>query len=204
MHQGPRHYLSLFCFGFVISLGAFITVIIAFVFPLLCFAVRLLLVGCCWLLLVIPGYCWLLLVVVDRWLLLLDWLLDWLMDWLIDWLIDGWMDGWMDWLIQSCWANSIPTLISWKASNISTLQGTNISFCQSALLKMIFLFPRWDMLVPWRVYWPTQSISLVEWSSIFTDQHFPEKWKNHSPQRSTTCFKAWLAMWLCNSNSLRI
>ena len=32
-----------------------------------------------------------------------------------------------------------------------TLQGTNISH-PKALLKMIFLFSRWDMLVPWRVY----------------------------------------------------
>ena len=30
-----------------------------------------------------------------------------------------------------------------------TLQGTNIS--QNGILKMIFLFPRWDMLIPWRV-----------------------------------------------------
>ena len=35
-----------------------------------------------------------------------------------------------------------------------TLQGTNIS-PQNGILKMIFLFPRWDMLIPWRVlkYW---------------------------------------------------
>ena len=32
----------------------------------------------------------------------------------------------------------------------STLQGTNIS-TQNGILKMIFLFPRWDMLIPWRV-----------------------------------------------------
>ncbi len=33
---------------------------------------------------------------------------------------------------------------------LGTLLGTNISPTK-ALLKMIFLFPRWDMLVPWRV-----------------------------------------------------
>ena len=32
-----------------------------------------------------------------------------------------------------------------------TLQETNIS-PQNAILKMIFLFPRWDMLIPWRVH----------------------------------------------------
>ena len=31
-----------------------------------------------------------------------------------------------------------------------TLLGTNISPTK-ALFKMIFLFPRWDMLIPWRV-----------------------------------------------------
>ena len=31
-----------------------------------------------------------------------------------------------------------------------TLQGTNVSH-QKSLLKMIFLFPRWDMLIPWGV-----------------------------------------------------
>ena len=46
------------------------------------------------------------------------------------------------------WSNppSFVSDISWF-----TLQGTNISHQQS-LLKMIFLFPRWDMLIPWRVY----------------------------------------------------
>ena len=34
--------------------------------------------------------------------------------------------------------------------SISTLLGTNISTTK-ALLKMIFLIPRWDMLVHWRV-----------------------------------------------------
>ena len=32
-----------------------------------------------------------------------------------------------------------------------TLQGTNIS-PQNGILKMMFLFPRWDMLIPWRVF----------------------------------------------------
>ena len=37
-------------------------------------------------------------------------------------------------------------------SNVAnvTLLGTNIS-PKNGILKMIFLFPRWDMLVPWRV-----------------------------------------------------
>ena len=35
-------------------------------------------------------------------------------------------------------------------SQRNTLQGINIS-PQNGILKMIFLFPRWDMLIPWRV-----------------------------------------------------
>ena len=35
-------------------------------------------------------------------------------------------------------------------SRRDTLQGTNIS-PKNGILKMIFLFPRWDMLIPWRV-----------------------------------------------------
>ena len=33
---------------------------------------------------------------------------------------------------------------------IFTLQGTNIS-PKNGIFKMIFLLPRWDMLIPWRV-----------------------------------------------------
>ena len=33
----------------------------------------------------------------------------------------------------------------------TTLQETNIS-PKNGILKMIFLLPRWDMLIPWRVY----------------------------------------------------
>jgi len=32
-----------------------------------------------------------------------------------------------------------------------TLQETNIS-PKNGILKMIFLFPRWDMLIPWMVF----------------------------------------------------
>ena len=36
------------------------------------------------------------------------------------------------------------------SQQIYTLQETNIS-PKNGILKMIFLFPRWDMLIPWRV-----------------------------------------------------
>ena len=37
-----------------------------------------------------------------------------------------------------------------KKSKIDTLQETSIS-PKNGILRMIFLFPRWDMLIPWRV-----------------------------------------------------
>ena len=43
-----------------------------------------------------------------------------------------------------------------------TLQGTNIS-PKNAILKMIFLFPRWDMLIPWRV---TQLMVIFGWTGF--------------------------------------
>ena len=44
---------------------------------------------------------------------------------------------------------------------MDTLQGTNIS-PQNGILKMIFLFPRWDMLIPWRVIFPTKKMEKME------------------------------------------
>ena len=46
------------------------------------------------------------------------------------------------WFNRFCWKN--------RVGKIVTLQGTNIS-PKNGILKMMFLFPRWDMLIPWRV-----------------------------------------------------
>ena len=53
-------------------------------------------------------------------------------------------------------ARSLPFISNWiemvsKTFILYTLQETNIS-PQNGILKMIFLFPRWDMLIPWRVF----------------------------------------------------
>ena len=40
-----------------------------------------------------------------------------------------------------------------------TLLETNISLSK-AVLKMSFLFPRWDMLIPWRVFFPKKKYDL--------------------------------------------
>ena len=60
-----------------------------------------------------------------------------------------------------------------------TLQGTNISHQKSLLkmiLKMIFLFPRWDMLIPWRVY-------TANWG-IMTATYLPPILRGNQKQQS--------------------
>ena len=55
-------------------------------------------------------------------------------------------------LSKAFYANGA-NLGSFKFGNFRniTLQEINIS-PEKSILKMIFLFPRWDMLIPWRVY----------------------------------------------------
>ena len=48
--------------------------------------------------------------------------------------------------IKKCFFN-----VRYKEVYLTTLQGTNIS-PKNGILKMIFLFPRWDMLISWRVF----------------------------------------------------
>ena len=63
--------------------------------------------------------------------------------------------------VKMGWHSPTSRLISWRWRRLrekhnvffllkGTLQGTNIS-PKNGILKMIFLFPRWDMLIPWRV-----------------------------------------------------
>ena len=51
---------------------------------------------------------------------------------------------------QMAWKERHPKIFNAFAIP-ATLLGTNIS-PKNGILKMIFLFPRWDMLIPWRVY----------------------------------------------------
>ena len=49
------------------------------------------------------------------------------------------------------WSDALEELHPFvKREKKYTLQGTNIS-PKNGILKMIFRFPRWDMLIPWRV-----------------------------------------------------
>ena len=49
----------------------------------------------------------------------------------------------------------------------NTLLGTNISH-QKSLLKMIFPFPQWDMLVPWRVVFRMIYYSLLPRGKVWS------------------------------------
>ena len=50
-----------------------------------------------------------------------------------------------------------------------TLQETNIS-PKNAILKMIFLFPRWDMLIPWRVFCDVGNVSYQMFFFVVTEE----------------------------------
>ena len=71
--------------------------------------------------------------------------------------------------------------LSTSCMNRITLQGTNIS-PKNGILKMIFLFPRWDMLIPWRVCWVffrghiDKSFGSPEVEGRFYSNH----WRHHS------------------------
>ena len=64
---------------------------------------------------------------------------------------------------------------AWRFSHPkNTLQGTNIS-PKHGVLKMSFLFPRWDMLIPWRVFF---------WSFFWVNQN-PFLKKSHEFVKGT-------------------
>ena len=69
-----------------------------------------------------------------------------------------------------------------KRSSLVTciiLQGINIS-PQNGILKMIFLFPRWDMLISWRVYKLVLGcLQLVFVPMVFHDKKFSSTWYAH-------------------------
>ena len=70
-----------------------------------------------------------------------------------------------------------------------TLQGTNVS-PKTCILKMIFLFPRWDMLIPWRVFVsPPKFSAKIDLFSAFGGMHClrQEVWK--SPSTNLTRWK---------------
>ena len=65
--------------------------------------------------------------------------------------------------------------------NCFTLQGTNIS-TKNGILKMIFLFPRWDMLIPWRVIFLFDTPRV---RSVANETTSTRTWNNLRPLRFT-------------------
>ena len=66
--------------------------------------------------------------------------------------------------------------------NVYTLQEITVTYPpDKAILKMIFLFPRWDMLVPWRVYlknFGTLKIDLEIGEDLALNRHPPSHTEN--------------------------
>ena len=69
----------------------------------------------------------------------------------------------------------------------TTLQGTNIS-SKNGILKMIFLFPRWDMLTPWRVNFPEPSFWLKSFWAFLRSCDFSPVAPNPRSQSSRRDF----------------
>ena len=83
-----------------------------------------------------------------------------------------------------------------------TLQGTNIS-PKHGILKMIFLFPRWDMLVPRRVFWTSVLVfacydRIFKTASVEPPKKNPPFWDEARTAWSESVLwssKAWLFDW---------
>ena len=66
--------------------------------------------------------------------------------------------------------NPVNSRMSEPSTVSSTLQGTNIS-PKNGILKMIFLFPRWNMLIPWSVilsFLPLPGMFLEPFALLFS------------------------------------
>ena len=79
---------------------------------------------------------------------------------------------------------------------VFTLQGTNIS-PKNGILKMIFLFPRWDMLIPWRVVFKLGHglytlIASLNGNSIYSNED--QQWAQHSHVSLMTVTQLYFSM----------
>ena len=66
---------------------------------------------------------------------------------------------------------------------MTTLQGTKICSLKALLKKMIFLFPRWGMLVPWRVVTSDKNTTINCFTGLDRyEEHTNRTWKNSQKQ----------------------
>ena len=83
-------------------------------------------------------------------------------------------------------------------TTLDTLQETNIS-PKNGILKMIFLFPRWDMLIPWRVSHVANSTEFSPWDPqpsglplTFGIDDLTKFFSSYGQARGTNKTKRWL------------
>ena len=104
--------------------------------------------------------------------------------------------------VPSCWTATAQKIVCnyhWCVlKKTCTLQGTNIS-PKNGILKMIFLFPRWDMLVLWRVHnIHTQSTMCMSYHFLL---YFGEMWATGYLQISRWENWGHKAKWTCHKLS---
>ena len=78
-----------------------------------------------------------------------------------------------------------------------TLQGTNIS-SENSILKMIFLFPRWDMLISWRVCHFPQTF-IYFWAAT---RHWPDAGLSLGSFQFTIGYRFFVVFCPCDPNSI--
>ena len=109
----------------------------------------------------------------------------------------------ISWVIFIHWWREVEGISFFFWSLRFTLQETNIS-PKNGILKMIFLFPRWDMLIPWRVslsissYLSGLSILIFGWSSMVdSGRSFSTSLKtNHFSVTQVTVLAPWTKLCL--------
>ena len=126
-------------------------------------------------------FCGFRLVINILWLVVKSWWAIWA----------AWMAHFPDWKVTS-----LPGRFHWlggastsQFQRSSTLQGTNISYIpsQGTFESMIFLFRRWDMLVPWRVGGGLKTKSYVQPQKIgemIQFDYIDFKWVGEKPPTS--------------------
>ena len=96
-------------------------------------------------------------------------------------------------------------LIIMEKMGVVTLLGTNIS-PEKPILKMVFLFPRWDMLIPQRVYQTSLESFIgllvpVGCLGFKSSNQATEAWKEVGEDTTSTRCRCW---WLCWESHLNL
>ena len=105
---------------------------------------------------------------------------------------DTWIPKTRVWKGGLLWNMAVFGIYVWFLGCTPTLQGTNIS-PKNGMFKMIFLFPRWDMLIPWRVHtWMTSYQPLTLYTCWRYKGFWQWEWRSRGlgpPLENVTWFK---------------